>query len=139
MSHSYAGKCQCGATSLSLELPKPIEYYQPRACDCDFCTARDIAYLSEPTARLTINSDSDLSKYQQGSNQAEFLACAKCDSVIAASFKEGTKRIGSVNANLLCDRESLASAVTVSPKQLSADEKKLRWQELWMSIIIHKQ
>lgn len=131
MVHQYRGKCSCGAISLLLSLENELTEYAPRACDCDFCTRRNIEYLSEPTAELHITYKQPLQSLQQGSKQADFLACAQCQNVIAVVYQSDTQLIGAVNASLLEDKRKCKPAVVVSPKILSAEEKSNRWASLW--------
>ena len=127
------GECSCGAVQIYLTMPEPIEHYSSRACDCDFCTIRHIEYISHPDGEVVLKSDSPLAVQMQGSNQAEFLACASCEDVITASYP-GKQRIGSLNATLLVDYDRLNGSDVVSPKLLDASDKLARWQTLWMPI-----
>ncbi len=79
------GACPCTRVKIRLMLPEPIEQYSPRACDCNFCIAREIAYLSDPRGSLDIDSTEPIEIQRQGSNQAGFLTCAACHTVIAVS------------------------------------------------------
>ena len=136
MAHQYSGECSCGHVSLVVTLEHELTEYSPRACDCDFCMSRHIEYLSEPTALLQITHTQPLQSLQQGSNQAEFLACSRCHDVVAVVYQADTQLIGAVNACLLKDRRQLKPSVVVSPKKLSADEKSGRWASLWGSVTI---
>ena len=39
---------------MSLTLPNSLRHYQPRACDCEFCTALNVAYLSDARGKLEV-------------------------------------------------------------------------------------
>ena len=136
MSYQYVGHCSCGETKILVELSSPIGNYVPRACDCDFCTAREIAYLSEPEGKSEIHTHQLLNRLKQGSNQAQFLGCANCDSIVAVGYLFNSGFKGAVNATLLNDKDRLQQAVVASPKLLKSDEKVERWQNLWMPISI---
>lgn len=138
MSFQYEGRCSCGETTLLVELYSPISSYIPRACDCDFCIARGIAYLSEPEGKAEIHSQLQLNKLKQGSNQAQFLGCANCDSIVAVGYLFNSGFKGAVNATLLNDKNKLQQAVAASPKRLKPDEKIERWQKLWMAIKLYE-
>lgn len=56
---------------MSLTLPNPLRHYQPRACDCEFCTALNVAYLSDARGKLEIFSSGSIQIIQQGSEQAQ--------------------------------------------------------------------
>jgi hypothetical protein len=131
------GRCQCGNVSVCINLPTDLESHAARRCDCDFCTHRGICYLSHPDGALEINAAKPLEHLQQGSNQARFLNCPGCDSVVAVvlALEEGLQ--GALNANLLDDQNRLQEAVTVSPKHLDPDQKRLRWSGVWCAVKIN--
>ena len=136
MNYKYNGGCKCGKVLFSVTLSQPLERYAPRACDCDFCTERGISYLSDPEGELEIHNESPLHTSTQGSEQAQFLSCTCCQSVVAVvhSFQSGLK--GAVNATLINDRKHLKKAVAVSPKRLSPAEKTERWNKVWLPVIM---
>jgi len=119
-----------------VRLPKPLGEYSPRACDCDFCTDRGLAYLSDPSGSAEIISKVDLWKTTQGSEQAQFLSCTNCNDVVAVVhlFPAGLK--GAVNASLISSDESLQSAIAASPKLLKPAEKLARWQSVWLQLTV---
>jgi len=143
-SHSaeHLGQCACGTVSFTLCLPTDLAQLSPRACDCDFCTTRQIAWLSHPKGKLIISSREALLKVQQGSEQAEFLTCPNCNSVVAAALspelssalESKSHTLAAVNATLLNEHKRLATAVVASPKMLSPEEKNQRWQQVWMPL-----
>jgi len=130
------GTCSCGAINIRLSLPDPIGNYQPRQCDCDFCMQRGVNYLSDPKGQLFIDNTKPLTIDQHGSQQAQFLSCSHCDQLVAVIIdcEEGIK--GAFNASLLNKTYTLQQAVTVSPKKLSATEKKARWLKLWLTVTL---
>lgn len=131
MKNTYFGQCRCGQAKLTIKLPKPLCEYQSRACDCDFCTSRNISYLSDPESQVEIISDIPLLQSQQGSNQATFLSCNQCHSVLAVALIEKDMSLGTINVNLIQTSEPLQAPVIVSPQRLSASERKQRWKMLW--------
>jgi len=131
------GKCSCGQTRVKLTLPETLEHYCPRACDCDFCISRNITYLSHPDGELEIASKAPLDIQQQGSNQAGFITCRQCKTVIAASLRLENSLIGALNSTLLSNASLLQEPTVVSPKALSAKEKFDRWQTVWLNIKVN--
>jgi len=131
------GRCGCGQSNITLNLPEPLEKYSPRACDCDFCIANNIPYLSHPNGELNIESIEKLEIQKQGSNQASFITCHSCKTVIAAALEYEGKLIGALNASLLSDFSLLQHPTTVSPKKLTALEKIDRWKAVWLNIHIN--
>lgn len=131
------GACSCAGVKVRIRLPDPIEQYSPRACDCDFCIARGIAYLSDPRGSLDIDCIEPIEIQRQGSNQADFLTCATCHTVIAVSVKLEGKLIGALNSSLLSHHQRLQSATQVSPKLLLPKDKLERWQSVWLKMTIN--
>lgn len=125
---SYTGYCQCGDTRFTITLPAHLNTFIPRQCDCHFCTQRGIAYLSDHKSDICITCPTNCTEYKQGSNQATFLACPKCDDVVAVSTMISGSLRGAVNASLLDD---IRTTQQVSPKHLAKDEKMLRWNKVW--------
>lgn len=134
--NKYRGSCRCHAVQIELALPKSIDTYVPRACDCDFCTSRKIAYISDPSGLLRVRSKKALLAAKQGSNQAAFLVCPDCSDVVVASYSDGGTAIASLNVNLLEKRAELSQPQAVSPKALSGEEKVDRWKQIWMPLNI---
>ncbi|KGJ93921.1 hypothetical protein GAB14E_2476 [Colwellia psychrerythraea] len=131
------GQCSCGQTKVKLSLPETLDHYSPRACDCDFCLSRNISYLSYPGAELEVESTGPLEVQRQGSNQASFMTCNCCKSVIAVSLQLENNLIGALNSTLLSNASLLQVATIVSPKVLTAKEKLERWQTVWLNIKIN--
>lgn len=127
MRYRYKGQCKCGKSQVQLHSSLAATAFTPRACDCDFCVTRGIQYISDVHGQVVINTQGYQLK-RQGSEQADFIVCETCETVLAVSVKVDSYLIGALNATLLCDVETFASPVPASPKQLTPDEKKRRWQ-----------
>ncbi len=130
----YHAHCNCGSVDLTLKLRDNILDLTARQCDCDFCISRNIHYFSTPNACLTINAKHSLEITQQGSMQAEFLTCTQCKTVLAASVIVEGGRIGAVNITCFNSEFTKMCSVVVSPKELSKNEKRARWEQIWMPI-----
>ena len=137
MSYQFDGSCVCGRTKITIKPSSSLNKFILRACDCDFCTSREINYLSDPAGKAEIHAFQPLRKLKQGSNQAEFLCCANCDSVVAVGYWFQVGLRGAINATLLNDKKHLQVAVPASPKLLEPDEKVKRWEKLWMTIELY--
>lgn len=130
----YSASCSCGEVTIQFSLPNLIESYEPRQCDCDFCMARGLSYLSDPDGTLTITSAKPLKGLQQGSNQASFLQCTGCDEVVAVTCQYETELRGAASSKLFAKCYQLASSAPVSPKLLSAIDKRERWLTIWARV-----
>jgi hypothetical protein len=136
--HSFPATCACGSVNLTMTFTAAPPSYAPRRCDCDFCTSRNLQYLSDPAGSLRINSPKPLQRLQQGSAQAEFLACSHCHTVVAVCYRKAEISVGAINASLLQPRSQFAEAVTVQPRLLAADTKTERWKQLWTPLVVEE-
>ena len=132
----YSGKCKCNKVVFSLELPTKLEEYSPRACDCDFCTQHNLSYLSHPKGNLSIDYQGEFTIIRQGSEQAKFLSCSSCGVIVGAVYQFKKELKGAVNANLLNDCKKLLPSSVISPKHLETAEKLVRWESLWLKVLI---
>jgi hypothetical protein len=123
------GGCHCGNVRVSLELPRPTAEYSPRACDCDFCRKHAAAYISDAKGALSIaiTDERELARYRQGSETAEFLVCRRCGVLVAVTHD------GHATVNARVVDAAFAAEQAVSPKQLSAEDKVKRWQQVWFA------
>jgi hypothetical protein len=133
MNH-YSGKCSCGEVAIQFSSPQKISNYKSRRCDCDYCMQRGIEYLSDPHGQILFTSKRTLRHEKQGSEQATFLLCPKCQTVVGVCYIHEDISVGSVNARLLDQYECLQGIVSISPKRLSNLEKVGRWSELWSQV-----
>ncbi len=133
------GKCRCGHIKLLVSLPEALESYSPRECDCDFCSARGIEYLSDPAGQITITGIEPLVVSRQGSDQAQFLSCNRCRVVVAVVLELENHLIGAVNAPLLDSYHRFGQKSVVSPRLLEANEKRSRWESIWSAVEINGQ
>ena len=59
------------------------------------------------------------------------LFCPSCGNMLGASLENDSQIIGVMNGALLDEVNRLPLSQIVSPKKLSADEKRTRWLSLW--------
>lgn len=128
---NYTTQCSCGQINITLDLPQPIDQYTPRACDCDYCVAKNAAYLSDPQAILTLSPANSLKAQTQGSQQASFWLCNNCNDLIAVSCQYDDGMLGAVNAGVLAKDHNIQEGTAVSPKTLAPTEKLDRWRKVW--------
>ncbi len=129
------GGCHCGNVQFEFTLARAPDTYNPRACDCEFCTKHAAAYVSDPSGSLSlrIKDETRVSRYRQGSGQAEFLVCADCGVLVAVLHGSGPGLRGAVNAKAVEGTIKFGPEQTVSPKKLAPSEKAQRWREVWFS------
>ena len=130
----YSSACTCEKIQVKLSLPKQLDKYTPRACDCDFCTVRKASYLSDPHGVLEVTKSGGLEQLVQGSEQAIFWQCKSCHELIVVTYEFEGGLKGAVNASLFAKIIKLQQSIPVSPKLLSPEEKLERWREAWMTV-----
>src|SRR5215469_4824393 len=128
------GGCHCGNIRVRVELEREPAGYAPRACDCEFCRKHGAVWVSDPRGSLSIElrDERDTGRYAQGDRVAEMLLCRNCGVLVCALWQE-QRLYGVVNANILAQRAVFADTKPVSPRTLSADAKRSRWQAIWFA------
>jgi len=135
--HALAGTCHCGSILLNLQLAHEPGHCQPRACDCAFCSKHGAAYVSDPqgSLRIRINDPRKSGTYRQGNELAEMLLCTHCGVLMGALYRAEGRVYATVNVRVIEGADSFGADQSVSPKQLSGDEKISRWKTLWFSSV----
>jgi len=59
------------------------------------------------------------------------LFCPDCGNTLGATLQNVSETIGVVNGALLDEVNRLPMPQIVSPKKLSAEEKRIRWLSIW--------
>ena len=132
MTHQHKGRCSCGQVSLEFHSSRDLSDHSPRQCDCDYCASHGKPILlSDPAGQLVITSSQAVVKETQGSGQAQMLFCPGCGNMLGASLENDSQIIGVVNGALLDEANRLPACQIVSPKKLSAEEKRTRWLSIW--------
>jgi hypothetical protein len=97
---------------------------------------RGIEYLSDPQGKIALTSSAPLRQEKQGSEQAKFLLCPSCQTVVGVGYICRGFSVGSLNATLLNNYKKLQGCLVVSPKALDKTEKVRRWRELWSVMLL---
>jgi hypothetical protein len=84
--YQYFGMCSCEKVAIELSSPREISRYTSRMCDCDYCTALGIEYLSDPQSQLAFMSTVPLDYEKQGSEQATFRLCSNCQTLVGVCY-----------------------------------------------------
>ena len=137
---TLTGSCYCGNITVRVETDTSLTDMVPRACDCDFCTTHGAEWVSAPEAALEIEiqNEAAINLYSQGSETARFWICQRCGVVPAVTADINDIRKGVVNKRAMHDKNTFPSAEPASPKALSVNEKKSRWDKLWMQKVTVK-
>ncbi|MFT5172596.1 MAG: hypothetical protein ACI8W7_000761 [Gammaproteobacteria bacterium] len=132
MTYHHRGRCRCAQVSLEFHSSKDLPDQSPRQCDCDYCASHGKPILlSDPDGQLLVTSSQAVTKETQGSGQAQMLFCPSCGNMLGACLENDSQIIGVVNGALLDEANRLPASQIVSPKKLSADEKRTRWPSIW--------
>lgn len=132
MTYQHNGRCSCGQVSLEFHSSRDLPDQSPRICDCDYCASHGKPILlSDPAGQLVVTSSQAVAKETQGSGQAQMLFCPGCGNMLGASLENDSQIIGVVNGALLDEANRLPACQIVSPKKLSAEEKRTRWLSIW--------
>ena len=133
--YKLLGGCYCNNVTFEMKMTGELGSYEPRACDCDFCSKHGASYVSDTNGKLTIfvKDDSNLSKYKQGSGIADFLICKTCGVLVGACYEEQGQLYAAINSKAIDEIATLGPERVVSPKLLSDEEKIQRWKEIWFS------
>lgn len=128
------GGCRCAAMAIEATLTQPASAYTPRACDCNFCSERGAAWLSDPNGvlRLVQRDDAAALHCRQGSGQADFIACAHCGTLMLVACEMDGRLYAAVNAHVL-NAAVFAPEQPASPQHLSPEAKRERWRQLWFA------
>lgn len=116
-------------------LTRSAHDYAPRACDCDFCRKHGAAWLTDPAGSLRLQQRGAAAAvvYRQGSDQAEFLVCARCGVLVMATYRNDGRLFAALNVRAIDGAAAFASEQVAQPRLLSAQDKPLRWQQLWFA------
>jgi hypothetical protein len=128
---SIHGQCQCGNIKTKWNC---IDYsMSPRACQCDYCSNKQAAYVSKPGSlfELSIIDKQHHHKVKQGSETATFHECSYCNSLIAVTVEIDQILYGILNAKFLNNKIEFADAIETNFDGQSIEEKRQRWQRNW--------
>jgi len=82
------------------------------------------------------SGESGLQLNYNGSGQAAFYHCKRCDLLVAVGATIAGQLRGAVNVYLLQDRDQFAQPIAIQPRLLSPSEKMERWAKIWATLIV---
>jgi hypothetical protein len=82
--HVHTGACDCGAVKFEYHCDQDLTEHTARACQCEFCKPRQASYLSLVASELRVHLKDRryLYAYRFGTNTADFMHCAVCNSQV---------------------------------------------------------
>lgn len=111
-----SGACHCGGSRYRLEWPTAAAELPARRCDCSYCRRFDGTWISDPGARLTIETDAPdrLGCYRFGTRTADFRFCRTCGVTLFAICGIDGRERAVVNAHTLVLPEGMSIDVSDS-------------------------
>lgn len=85
---------------------------------------------------MYVNGTSCLQMYRQGNNIADMVICADCGVLAGAMYRTEDNLYAVINSLIIDGDITFGELKTVSPKQLTADEKVTRWTDVWFSGVV---
>lgn len=128
---SMSGGCDCNNITVVWHTR---EYsHTPRACQCDYCSAKSAAYVTESGTKVevTISNDTFHKTIQHGSNSASFHECTNCNQLVFVTAKIDGQLYGALNANLLINKQGFSAISKLTFSSQTAKQKRDRWRQNW--------
>jgi hypothetical protein len=100
------GGCHCGNISVEFETALDPATLPLRACQCSFCRKHGARTTSDPKGRLSVSArEGGLLRYRFALGITDFVVCRACGVYVAATMQAATGVLGTLNVNVLDDRE----------------------------------
>jgi hypothetical protein len=131
--HTYEGRCHCGAIAVKLAFTRPADEMQVRSCQCDFCMRQGSLTVSDPAGRAVIEIEAgQLTTYQFGTRTATSLLCSRCGVYAGVVLSDGDKLWSVANARGLAI-EAFRDRVGMQMfyEEETADERVARRKQKW--------
>lgn len=132
--YSYKGSCRCGAVSLVYRCTREPGEQAARACQCEFCAPRAAIYLSDPASLLevTVRDRRWLYAHRFGTATADFMHCARCNTLAYVQSEIDGKLYALVSAEILDGFEGPGCVETVSYDGESLEQRLQRRAQRWI-------
>ncbi len=133
----YRGACRCGGVQVEYFCRQPLQEQVARECLCSFCQPRHARYLSGPAAMLRVTpADARyLYNHVHGSCSADFVHCARCNSLVfARSAIEGCD-YAVVEAGVLDDAAAIEHIEDVDYDGETLPQRLSRRADHWIPVL----
>lgn len=103
--NEFTGRCHCGNIRYRLSTHRNLNELPVRRCNCSFCRKHGAVYTSDPSGVLDIDikEPEAVKKYRFSSGVVEFLICANCGVMTAATASIDGNLYGVIIANSMDD------------------------------------
>jgi hypothetical protein len=125
------GRCSCNNIEV---LWHTVDYsVVPRACQCDYCLAKNAAYVSKSgtTVEVFIHKRDQHRITTQGSGVARFHECGNCGELVLVTADIDGEIYGALNATCLSNKLGFSPPVLVDYTGDTAVRKRERWRQHW--------
>ena len=101
--YQHQGSCRCGGVSLAFHCNTALQDFVARACQCEFCRPSGALYLSAVEGELCVSTTKSYYLYSHrfGSNTADFVHCAGCNTPVFVRSTLDGRDYAVVNAQAL--------------------------------------
>lgn len=126
---SITGGCECNNIRVTWHC---IDYsVVPRACQCDYCLSKAVAYVSKSATRfdILVYKEQYYRQVQQYSDSATFHQCTHCDQVICVTLNIDGELYGALNANHLINKFGFSAAAKANFSAQTAEQKRQHWRQ----------
>jgi hypothetical protein len=135
-SHTFEGRCHCGAIGFIFCTVQPPARWAIRACQCTFCRGHGARTVSDPEGSVTfkIAEVSKLARYRFGTGSAEFLFCSNCGVYVGALHTSSTGQFATLNINTIREPLDVPATTPISYDGESAEQRRSRRERRWTPV-----
>ncbi|GAB5451475.1 MAG: hypothetical protein Hals2KO_18030 [Halioglobus sp.] len=128
---TLSGACACN--NLSVIWRTVDVSLVPRACQCDYCRGKQVAWVSKQgsAVKLTALKKALHRVVEQGGAGAQFHECLNCAAVVCVTAEIEGETYGAVNVRCLQRAGQFPQPVETDTSGLGAEEKRARWRANW--------
>ncbi len=130
------GQCQCG--NLRIHWQNIDLSLVPRVCQCEFCRARALAWVSKSGTRVTLAiANPGLHRIlHQGTATVDFHCCTFCDTLVMATCTSDGTTYGALNANCMANPQGFGEPVPVTLDRDPLPQRMERRRRNWCAPVI---
>ena len=128
---SMRGSCSCNNIQLVWHT---VDYsVVPRACQCEYCLAKQAAYVSKSgtAVNVLVHKECLHREIEHGSRNARFHECANCGDVVLVTAEIDGIMYGALNARCMKNALGFPAAAKTDFFGHTAEQKRDRWHQNW--------
>lgn len=135
--HCHSGACDCGAVHFTFYCSRELAALVARECQCKYCQPRRASYVSDTRGMLRVEVRDTRYLYSHcfGTRSADFVHCARCNTLVFVKSVIEGREYALVVANRLTDFPALAPARAVDFDAESLAVRLQRRAETWIPLL----